>query len=348
MNLSNRIALLQKAEDAARNGNHEEALGVISRCLDLYPTFSPARVLRAEILSRCGRTEDAVTELEGIIRGNPENIRARILITGQLIDLGRLQDAAQHLEFLEFMMPADDPSLQELRDRLEQGTIPEPMTEPPAVDAVEEDATEMEPGTGAGTGDAAIGESDEITEVLELGDLEVPDVSPDADAGDGSEPFIGTDRSEEPTVRIEAPAQLVESAAATVEEQSTASGEDVVGPMTAELVEQEAEVLESIEADEAIPEEEIVTVRREDSPAEGDDRDELVEEQVPIETRTMALVYEKQGMYQEALHILERLPEEEVGEDIVRIRGKLMSGGGGAKQRKIARLAAWLEKIQCG
>ncbi|PJB83578.1 MAG: hypothetical protein CO090_01000 [Acidobacteria bacterium CG_4_9_14_3_um_filter_49_7] len=116
---TNRIALLQKAENAARKGEYDEALGIVSRCLDLYPGFSPARVLKGEILARTGSPDGAIAELREIIASNPENIRARMILTELLIQQNDQKQAMIHLEFLSFMVPENDPALLDLRQRAE-------------------------------------------------------------------------------------------------------------------------------------------------------------------------------------------------------------------------------------
>ena len=292
MDSTNRIALLQQAESADTEGNHDEALGILSRCLDLYPGFSPARVLRGEILSRIGRTDDAVGELDAIIRSNPENIRARILLTRTYAEAGRSGEALTHLEFLGFMMPENDPALVELRDLLDQGAERAPTLQ------VDDPTLIEEPAPVQSTEDASSDFSDTVTEVFVEADLAV---------------------SEE------------EADDATVIDE----------------IDQEMEPIE----DEVISPADIVTSHLAENGES--DTETLTEADVQIKTRTMASVYEKQGMLQDALDVLISLRGEEhdiqLEADIERVQLLLTKKGKGVdsniKGRKVVALKNWLEKI---
>ena len=295
MDSTNRIALLQQAESADAEGNHEEALGIISRCLDLYPAFSPARVLRGEILVRLGRTDDAVDELDAIIRSNPENIRARILLTRTLAEAGKSQDAMTHLEFLGFMMPENDPALLELHELLNRDTRKPPVQ-------IDDPTIIEEPETPVEAEEAVTDFSDTVTEVFVAADLAVSD-----DEGNGLQEDAGSEEEQE----------------------------------------QELEPI----VDEAVAPEDIVTSHlTNDEPMESD---VPAEEDVQIKTRTMALVYEKQGMLQDALDVLISLrgerPNPELEVDIERIQRLMRVDTKREVQRDgraaVRRLKNWLEKI---
>jgi len=302
MELTNRIALLQQAESADNDGKQEEALGILARCLDLYPGFSPARVLQGEILARMGRLDEAAVQLDGIIRSNPENIRARILLTRVLVEAGKSTEATTHLDFLGFMMPENDPALIELRELMEGQS---------SVDAAPVSIAE----------DIAAGEerdeadfSDTVTEVLDVSEFR----SPEADSG------VSAESETEPA--------------------------DIVGDES--TVQLETGGLTEVDPTQVVPEEEIVTSRLPDDPEE----EEIPpKDGVDIKTRSMAQVYEQQGMYQEALDVLISLqssePDEALAVEIQRVSDLLNGTTGQSKstaeryRQKIAVLNEWLEKI---
>lgn len=302
MELTNRIALLQQAESADNDGKQEEALGILARCLDLYPGFSPARVLQGEILARMGRLDEAAVQLDGIIRSNPENIRARILLTRVLVEAGKSTEATTHLDFLGFMMPENDPALIELRELMEGQS---------SVDAAPVSIAE----------DIAAGEerdeadfSDTVTEVLDVSEFR----SPEADSG------VSAESETEPA--------------------------DIVGDES--TVQLETGGLTEVDPTQVVLEEEIVTSRLPDDPEE----EEIPpKDGVDIKTRSMAQVYEQQGMYQEALDVLISLqssePDEALAVEIQRVSDLLNGTAGQSKsteeryRQKIAVLNEWLEKI---
>lgn len=302
MELTNRIALLQQAESADNDGKQEEALGILARCLDLYPGFSPARVLQGEILARMGRLEEAVAQLDGIIRSNPENIRARILLTRVLVEAGKSSEATTHLDFLGFMMPENDPALVELRELMEgQPSVdvaPQPVSGQ-AMEPAEKDETDF---------------SDTVTEVLDISDIASPTAVPEGAAE--PEPEVAEVGEDESTMQLE------------------------------------MDGLTEIDPAEVVLEEEVVTSHLpDDAAAEGVSPGAGVD----IKTRSMAQVYEQQGMYQEALDVLISLqaskPDAALAAEIQRI-SELLNGGEGEAQHgpdqsreKITVLKEWLEKI---
>ncbi len=323
---TNRIALLQKAEDAARKGEYDEALGIVSRCLDLYPGFSPARVLKGEILSRTGNPDDAIEELREIIASNPENIRARMILTELLIQQNDQKQAMIHLEFLSFMVPENDPALLDLRQRAEDlQPFPVADEETPQTlefgiieEAEEEDAQLLPDEPGRDEEENVILE-DEVTEIFVEEDLK--------QASDGQ------------TMQVE------EDADAKQSENGEVISEELI--MT-DVDEQLEEVLES----ESIQESEIVTVSAPDNEGESGKSEK---ENVEINTLTMARVYERQKMYTEALDILEALyakgETEELAREIKRVRTLSETGPGAdgrnRRMRVIISLNDWMEKITC-
>ncbi|NOY23829.1 MAG: tetratricopeptide repeat protein [Acidobacteria bacterium] len=314
---TNRIALLQKAEDAARRGEYDEALGIISRCLDLYPGFSPARVLKSEILSRTGNSDAAITELRAIIASTPENIRARMILTDLLIQQNDQKQAMTHLEFLSFMVPENDPGLLDLRQRAEElqpapsGDDETPRTLEFGIMAEAEEEAELLPNETGKSEEKNVILEDEVTEIFMEKDL--------------------NQQSEEQPFFIEETDDIPVNDKASSDEQQVM-----------------AEVLES----EGIQQSEVVTVH---VPEDDKKREEPAKDDVEIKTLTMARVYERQKMYTEALDILETLyrrdQTEELTEEIKRVKNLVESRTGtgreSRRERIIISMKDWMEKITC-
>ena len=321
---TNRIALLQKAEDAARKGEYDEALGIVSRCLDLYPGFSPARVLKSEILSRTGSPEGAIAELRDIIASNPENIRARMILTELLIQQKDQKQAMIHLEFLSFMVPENDPGLMDLRRRAEelQSVHPDEEETPQTlefgiIEENEAEDVELLADNEEETEEPALILEDEVTEIFREEDLKAENIQ-------GSP---STDSKAEPDVK-----------------------EDALN------LNQEGQIpappLEELDESEEVRESEVITVH---VPEEEREEETPVESEVEIKTLTMARVYERQKMYDEALNILEEMqennPSEELAAEVERIKklseSRTISESGNHRQRVVVSLRDWMEKIVC-
>ena len=61
-------------------GQNAAALESVNRALDLAPTFTPAKLLRATVLVASGETEQATTQLQGVLRQDNDNVRVRRLL----------------------------------------------------------------------------------------------------------------------------------------------------------------------------------------------------------------------------------------------------------------------------
>lgn len=323
---TNRIALLQKAEDAVHKGEYDEALGIVSRCLDLYPGFSPARVLKSEIMSRTGNPDAAVEELRKIIASTPENIRARMILTDLLIQQNDQKQAMIHLEFLSFMVPENDPALLDLRQRAEE------LQQAPSVD--DETPLTLEFGIiGETEGKDAELSADE-TEEDEEKDVILED--------EVTEIFI----EDELSMRSEdQPFSVEEAVDESMDENVKSSGDQqILGDIEAQL----EEVLES----EGIQQNKAVTAHIPEKEEEGV---KPSKEDVEIKTLTMARVYEGQKMYREALDILEALYQKnqtgELADEIQRVKKLEESIGStdreGRREKVIVVLKDWMEKITC-
>ncbi len=321
---TNRIALLQKAEDAAHKGNYDEALGIVSRCLDLYPGFSPARVLKGEILARTGSLDGATAELRAIIASNPENIRARMILTELLIQQNDQKQAMIHLEFLSFMVPENDPALLDLKQRAEE-LQPESVEEEKIqtlefgiVDEPEGDE-QLLPDEPGKVDDENVILEDEVTEIFREEDLKK-----DLD---------------------EAAFQVSENT-----DEGKTEAEEIISEqlIMTDVDEELEEVLES----EAVQQNVVAAAHVPEEQGEGED---LKKADVEINTLTMARVYERQKMYTEALDVLEAIyaknATEELADEIKRVRGlsesRISGSEKGRRLRIIASLNDWMEKITC-
>ncbi len=321
----NRIALLQQAEDAARKGEYDEALGIVSRCLDLYPGFSPAKVLKSEILSRTGSIDAAVEELREIIAANPENIRARMILTDLLIQQHDQKQAMIHLDFLSFMVPENDPALLDLRQRAEALQPSEPS------DEKQSETLEF------GIIDENVGNEAVLSENAEV---------------DGEEDVILEDEVTEIFLENELTGSVSDNSPGP-EESTVLNQPEESRPVEEEISEEVDDGLEEIAEEETVVPEEIVTVHVPEENTESVEA--LPGDEVEIKTLTMAKVYERQQMYAEALDILETLygkeGTSELEAELQRVRklaGEKEKGSTKIdRQRIIIKLENWMEKITC-
>ena len=96
-------AIRMLAEVAARLGRDDEALELLTRCLELAPGFHPARKNLAQVLNRGNRQPEALREIETLLAAEPAhpsylNLKAVIL--------GRIGDYAQAIGLYDQLLAA--------------------------------------------------------------------------------------------------------------------------------------------------------------------------------------------------------------------------------------------------
>ncbi len=86
-------AIRMLAEIAARLGRYEDAENLLSRCLELAPSFKEARQNYALVLQRHNKPEQALAELDALLRDDPRNPGCRILKAAVFSRLGDYEAA---------------------------------------------------------------------------------------------------------------------------------------------------------------------------------------------------------------------------------------------------------------
>jgi tetratricopeptide (TPR) repeat protein len=81
-------AIRMFAEVAANLGRHEDALNLLTRCLELCPSFLEARRAHAQVLLRCERPLEALAGAEGLLAIDPDDTGYAMLKAAVLVRLG--------------------------------------------------------------------------------------------------------------------------------------------------------------------------------------------------------------------------------------------------------------------
>ena len=88
-------AIRMLAEIAARLSRYGDAEKLLSRCLELAPSFTPARMQLAFVLNRAGKSAQALEQVDRLLASDPRNPAYRNLKAGIAIRLGEVDLAAE-------------------------------------------------------------------------------------------------------------------------------------------------------------------------------------------------------------------------------------------------------------
>ncbi|HEU4427739.1 MAG TPA: sulfotransferase, partial [Myxococcota bacterium] len=88
-------AIRMLAEVAARLSRYGDAEKLLTRCLELAPSFMPARLQLAFVLHRAGRSMEALVQVDQLLGTDARNPAYRNLKAGILARLGEVETAAQ-------------------------------------------------------------------------------------------------------------------------------------------------------------------------------------------------------------------------------------------------------------
>ncbi|TNE60510.1 MAG: sulfotransferase family protein [Alphaproteobacteria bacterium] len=81
-------AIRMLAETGSRLGRYEDAANLLSRCLELAPSFHAARHNYATVLVRLNRAEAALEQLDMLLKDEPDNPGFRIMKAAALVRIG--------------------------------------------------------------------------------------------------------------------------------------------------------------------------------------------------------------------------------------------------------------------
>lgn len=399
-----KVQIIKSVEKKIKDGNYKEALGEITRCLELYPTFIVAKVLKAECLYYLDNYEEALALLSEVLFAAPDNIKARKLAIETNLKLGNIDEAKTHLDFLSFILPANHPYIDEARSKIEEAQKANVSLENNDDLKVEYKNVEA-----LSEKEEALGEDDE--ELLKSGhqDMDSSVVAETLPQGDTNQDSAGNeqalmegeveDRLGESQMKMEENElknhqgktqfdsfKMAQSIPENKSVDTQNENDKVLSQNNAVMDKIEGEVVDKQELSEddfLLHSEDIDSVSHstdEDdqsvSESEGKkisskieelQEDNLItgvlpeqistitlpekEEEVDIKTKTLALIYERQGMFEEALEILEKLfnenGDESLIKDIERIKAKMMGKGENAIiVNKIKILEDWLERVK--
>ncbi len=313
-----KIEIIKEVEKKIKKRDYKEALGEITRCLELYPNFIVAKVLKAECLLNLNNAEEALALVNEVLFSAPDNIKARKIAVESNLKVGNIDEAKSHVDFLSFLLPANHPYLDEIKKRISESESLENFEEQTEKFEIERTAVITK----------------EEENVVDSDVKEESDIQSDFTAAEVENAVS----KEEQHVDIQINEDLVEKKSEKIEDKTYFDeNKDEVNQTSLK------EEIEEVKEDEIVTgvlQEQISTVTLPDK-----------REEPEIKTRTLALIYERQGMFQEALEILENLFEEtkdmELLNDIERIKTKL-KGEDKSKYivAKIKILENWLERVK--
>ncbi len=315
-----KIEIIRQVEKKIKNNDFKGALGEVTKCLEFYPNFVVAKVLKAECLLRLNNTEEALALVNEVLFSAPDNIKARKIAVEANLQLGNIEEAKGHIDFLGFLLPSNHPYLEEVKAKvLELEKIHEIEEETPDFEI---ERTEIDDGSESplSQGNAVNSNSENI--VAPAKDISEPEKEVQEDKREHLEEKV-SDGGDDFLLHSE---DLENSSEGQLSANVKDSGE-----------------VEEVSQDELVTgvlQEQISTVTLPEK-----------KEEPEIKTRTLALIYERQGMFQEALEILENLFEEskdtELLKDMERIKAKLKGDKkGDFIVKKIKVLENWLERVK--
>jgi len=328
------------AEELRKVGACTEAEQVLRTGLAVHATYLSAWVSLGRTLRDLGKNEDAIEALSKALQLDPGNVVAARLLADAHLALGQKVEAIKKYKLVHALLPSDQ-ELEALIERLDQEINPIVLIQP--AEAEPEPEPEPEPV-----------EESPMEQTLDQ-------LPPVMEAPFVHQPTLETPFADEVEPVVEMFAQEEQAAMATGDDQpmSAAHSESPFEEPAPDFTEAAVEIeqpagihIEPAPLGAEVPtpwsasEEADVFAPAEEPPASA-----TVEE--PTETITMADLYAKQGLVDEARRIyesmLQRDPENEVV--IERLEG-LRSGAAAATQSpaaqrstKVARLEGWLAKV---
>ena len=395
-----KVQIVKSVEKKIKDGNYKEALGEITRCLELYPTFIVAKVLKAECLYYLGHYDETLALLSEVLFSAPDNIKARRLAIEANLKLGNVDEAKTHLDFLSFILPANHPYIDEATRKINESQMAntnngdnedleveynnvEIVTEKEEVleeeDKGHPDMQSLQNNvlTDNGTQEYTNSNIQSSAKVLKESEIETTTTGSESQFPE-AELRNNLDKSPYENNLVSIQSQTENEIIKPQEETSAGFAIDsTISPSSADgVVEQQehsddfllhSEDIDSFSHSVSENEEFVSRDEKSESQIEELQEDNLItgvlpeqistitlpekEDKINIKTKTLALIYERQGMFEEALEILEKLfnenGDESLLKDIERIKAKMMGKGKNAViVNKIKKLEDWLERVK--
>lgn len=310
----------QLGEELRKAGQFAEAEQVLRSGLNVYPAYLAAWVSLGRVLREQKNDNGAVEALSKAMQLDPGNVVAARLLADAHLSLGDNVEAIKKYKLVHALMPADEElkaTIERLERELASSGAPAPalsaveMSPPPGPAAFPPPLAGGEDASGPAAGTAALPETLQESPF----DKTIP---PFEETSGDSEPMLAA-HDESP---FEEPVESATVAAIDIEQPEGIH--IAAAPLVAEVpappapLEDEADVFAPVVAEPAPPAEELTN------------------------TLTMAELYERQGLPNEAQHIYENILARDPDNSDVRAKLDALTP---RVNPKIERLERWLTKV---
>jgi len=312
----------QLAEELRKAGQFAEAEQVLRLGLNVYPAYLAAWVSLGRVLREQKNDADAVEALGKAMQLDPGNVVAARLLADAHLSLGDNVEAIKKYKLVHALLPGDE-DLKATIERLEKdlhgtpASIGAPASPPAGPAASSPPVLGGDPASGPAAETAALPETTEVHYEESPFDKTIPPFE-ESLPGDEEPMLVAHDESP-----FEEPADGATVAAFDVEQ--PAGVHIAAAPLSAEMAAPPAPLED--EADVFAP------VVAETSPSPAEDI---------TNTLTMADLYERQGLVNEAQHIYENILARDPQNDGVRAKLKALTPHANPK---VERLERWLTRV---
>jgi tetratricopeptide (TPR) repeat protein len=317
----------QLAEELRKAGHFDESEQILRSGLLVYPTYLAAWVSLGRTLREQKNDAGAVEALNKALQLDPGNVVAARILADAYLALGEKVEAIKKYKLVHALLPADE-DLRAQIDRLERELEPPPAAEP---EAVAEPDPEVAPEAESSPLDTPLGMTQEFSLPTSVSAAFSVPAEVESPFDQTMPPFEEAERSLEAEARVE-------EATADVEPMSLAHDEspfeEPVTGFSGAAMEVEAASGMHIDAAPLAAEVPAPVFETEDVP------EPFAED--ATNTITMADLYVRQGLVEDARHIYENILARDPGN--AEVRGKLDAIARRINP-KVAQLERWLSKV---
>jgi tetratricopeptide (TPR) repeat protein len=347
----------QLGEELRRAGQFQEAEGVLRTGLLSYPTYLAAWVILGRVLREQKKDADAVDALNKALQVDPGNVVAARLLADAYAALGEKVEAIKKYKLVQALLPAADEELKATIDQLDREISPPPPIAPAPVDedVIAAPAEEPPPAPEQPPGLDEPAPVEEPPVPFEEPSIEEPPATEEEPVSELSPyedspfdrtlpPFEEAEQSLDEEIRVESETADVEPMSREHEESPfeepvagfTAAAMEIEAPLGMQIVSAPlaAEVPAFVE--DELPAADSAPVFDTTSPSAAAETDDAAS------TITMADLYVRQGLLEDARHIYENILARDSGN--AEVRGKLEAISPRVNP-KVAALERWLAKV---
>ncbi|HYK03027.1 MAG TPA: tetratricopeptide repeat protein [Thermoanaerobaculia bacterium] len=333
----------QLAEELRRAGQFAEAEGVLRTGLLSYPTYLAAWVSLGRVLREQKNDASAVEALSKALQLDPGNVVAARLLADAYAALGEKLEAIKKYKLVQALLPAADEELRGVIEQLDRELGPPPAIAPPAADVPAFEEAPKAAAPEAPESQASAGEAP-------VAPQETPEPEPEPSVFEESPfdrtlpPFEEAEQSLGEEMRVENETADVEPMSREHDESPfeepvegfTAAAMEIEAPLGMQIVSAPlaADVPSFVE--DELPAVDSTPVFDTASPSAAAETDDAAS------TITMADLYVRQGLLEDARHIYENILARDPGN--AEVRGKLQAISPRVNP-KVAALERWLAKV---